>query len=1260
VATKRSGAGARRAGTFLLLAVALSAPVRAQLPFEVIGLADGLPQSQLPSMAQDRDGFLWIGTLGGLARFDGNAIETFTTKDGLPSNYIEEMLLDGDGTLWIGTVAGVARWRDRRLEPFPAAGSARCRALAEDAEGRIWIGTEEGVLRCEGESCTPVLGGPSSPRIVYDVLATARGTYAATSRGLFRVDEGGARQEACPPGLCEGARALAETPEGLWLGTSARGLWLRVGGDWRPVPLGPRGGRAVFRIYTGPSGTFYVATNDSGLFLRRPGAVAFERWSTENGLPSNVVNFAFEDREENVWVGTDIGGLARFRGHLVRNLGKAEGLPSDCVFSMSETAGEGDLWIGTLRGAARLRRGPEPRVVEVVGEAEGLANELVFRAENGPDGSLWVWSEGGLQRRAPGRTRLGPVDEAASAISTDVWGFAFDDAARLWVGSRRAEGGLALLRADGTWRVFDRLPDGTRITVTHALARRRAGGVWAAFGARVAACDGETVLPLPDPPAAMSSPYVNKLFEDAKGRLWAASGSGLARLEADGTWTLLTDRLGSPYVYFVGEDRTGTIWVGTTRGVYRLGAGDAVTPFTPDDGLAGWETNINAFHSDRDGVVWIGTVEGLSRYDPASHRPNAHPPRVVVESARLPGRTVSFPPALDLSWSERSLAFRVAVLSFRARGRTAYRARLEGLEETWLPTRREPELRYTNLPAGDLTLHVQGINESGLWGEVVSIPIRVRPPFWMTTWFRAAGLLLLAAAVAGTFRWRTLVLRRRNRELERVVAERTADLAAANEHLTTAQGEIARLLEASPAPSENVAHWSQALAADVASAIGAERIGIWEVQDGSVVPLSDVGLAPPSLEELRSGVPGSPRTPSPEGGTSVVPVAGMSSELRGALLVQGASVVCGETERRLVGGFAHQLGAALDMAHMRRQLAALREKREATLREMHDQGISTLQVCPSCGRCFDQTAEACPADGSPLETPRPLPYELLGRYRFERLIGQGGMATVFSARDTRLSRDVAIKLIRPEHFGDSELKARFEHEARSVARISHPGVIALFDSGELPDGSAFLVMEKLQGHDLAHYLSECGPGTPRQVAQLARQAGAALAAAHGAGVVHRDVKPGNVFLVDDPEGFRVKVLDFGLAKEMAHAKGLTRTGMVVGTPEYMSPEQVRGWNVDARTDVYSLAVVCYEALLGRRAIGGEDLGRIMANVIDEVPLPASTVLPGVPEEASAILALALAKDVLDRPPDVAAWAEAFAAALERMPEGLVAGWKLLD
>ena len=148
----------------------------------------------------------------------------------------------------------------------------------------------------------------------------------------------------------------------------------------------------------------------------------------------------------------------------------------------------------------------------------------------------------------------------------------------------------------------------------------------------------------------------------------------------------------------------------------------------------------------------------------------------MVESVRLPKRSFEFPSRLDLSWKERTLTFDIAVLSYRNRNRTAYRARMEGLESDWLPLRRLGELRYTNLPAGDLKLLLQPVNESGVWGGIVTLPIRVRPPFWMTLWFRLGGILFLLAAAIGVYRWRTLLLRRRNRELEREVGKRTAEL----------------------------------------------------------------------------------------------------------------------------------------------------------------------------------------------------------------------------------------------------------------------------------------------------------------------------------------------------------------------------------------------------------------------------------------------------------------------------------------------------
>ena len=192
------------------------------------------------------------------------------------------------------------------------------------------------------------------------------------------------------------------------------------------------------------------------------------------------------------------------------------------------------------------------------------------------------------------------------------------------------------------------------------------------------------------------------------------------------------------------------------------------------------------------------------------------------------------------------------------------------------------------------------------------------------------------------------------------------------------------------------------------------------------------------------------------------------------------------------------------------------------------------------------------------------------------------MGTVFEAWDEKLDRLVAVKVVKPEQLQNPTVRRRFVQEAHAIAAIRHPNVVDLFDSGELGDGSMFLVMERLHGRDLAdlHRLSGCG--TPAQVAALLRQGAAALGAAHRAGIVHRDIKPENVFLCREGVGFRVRLLDFGLAKRVDGDRKLTQSGLIVGTPAWMAPEQVSGREVDERTDVYSFAAVCYLALVGPR------------------------------------------------------------------------------
>ncbi|MBO0773029.1 MAG: serine/threonine protein kinase, partial [Actinobacteria bacterium] len=247
-----------------------------------------------------------------------------------------------------------------------------------------------------------------------------------------------------------------------------------------------------------------------------------------------------------------------------------------------------------------------------------------------------------------------------------------------------------------------------------------------------------------------------------------------------------------------------------------------------------------------------------------------------------------------------------------------------------------------------------------------------------------------------------------------------------------------------------------------------------------------------------------------------------------------------------------------------------------------------------------------------------------GRYRLDEPIAAGGVGEVWRGHDTVLGRAVAVKLLRPEYAQHPETLARFRAEARHAGGVSHPGIAQVYDYGD--DGQPFLVMELVDGPSLASVVAG-GPRAARDTMDVAAQTAAALAAAHAAGLVHRDIKPGNLLL--GPDG-QVKITDFGIAYAAGSAP-LTRTGTVIGTPAYLAPERVAGGPATPASDLYSLGVVCYECLTGQRPFTGTPVEIALAHQHGQLPpLP-----PQVPAEAAALVASLAAKDPAVRPASAA-------------------------
>ena len=277
-----------------------------------------------------------------------------------------------------------------------------------------------------------------------------------------------------------------------------------------------------------------------------------------------------------------------------------------------------------------------------------------------------------------------------------------------------------------------------------------------------------------------------------------------------------------------------------------------------------------------------------------------------------------------------------------------------------------------------------------------------------------------------------------------------------------------------------------------------------------------------------------------------------------------------------------------------------------------------MRLCATCGQRFSSDAAFCPFDGSKLSGGTEIQIARAGgdlalgavvggTYRIDALLGEGGMGMVFAVTHLKLNKRFALKLLKRELARDPETRARFLVEAQAAGQIRHPNVVEITDYASLPDGSAYMVMEYLEGQPLSRMIKLGGAIPAARAIHIVRDIASALQAAHDAGVVHRDLKPDNVFVLVGKDGRdHAKILDFGVAKVAGSAK-LTRTGMVFGTPHYMSPEQASGGEIDRRTDVYALGVIMYEMFTGRVPFEADTYMGVLTKHMFEAPVPPSQI-----------------------------------------------------
>lgn len=784
---------------------------------------DGLPQNSVQAIAQTPDGYVWIGTQDGLARFDGVAFTSFnrTNTPALKENYVYSLHVDRTGALWIGTSGGgVARMKDGAFTSFTTADGLTddtVLAIREDDAGNLWLGTGRGVtvLR-DGRFQAFAADAALARQRVMAVLPTRAGGiwFGTHSHGLGRWHDGRFTRLTTREGLSHDVVwSLYEDRAGvIWIGTMGGGLnrlergRLSVLAQADGLP-----GDSVLGTLEDRDGNLWIATDGHGLVRHAGGRLT--ALTRAHGLSNDTVWPLLEGDDGILWVGT-FNGLSQLRETPFVPVGRAEGLPDEIVLTVAEDRG-GDVWMGTnTRGLVRLRDGR----VRSYSKADGLLHDSVRSVYPDRRGNLWIGTMAGLNRFTAGRFRSFTARDGLS--SEKIMALYEDGDGVLWIGT--AGGGLNRL-ADGRLTALT-TNDGLADNRVLAITDRRAGGLWLATDGSGLSLYHEGRFTNYTTRDGLGHDHLEALHEDADGTLWiGTSGGGLSRFR-DGRFTTVTTRHGLPddVAHQILEDGEGRLWVSSNRGVYRVdkrelaevaeGRRAAVHPlvFGVDDGMRSSECNgasQPAGWRGADGRLWFPTLDGAVSVDPARLPGPMPAPRVLIEAVTVDGRAVTEADAV-LPPGSGALEFAYTALDYHRPAQLRFRYRLEGFDRDWVEAGARRTAYFTNIPPGRYRFRVSAARAGGPWSESgAEAAFRLQPRLYQTPWFRASALLGLAGliAVIVSGRWRRLAERARqlaalvqqreraeaevrhlNAALEDRVRERTRELESANRGLGAA------------------------------------------------------------------------------------------------------------------------------------------------------------------------------------------------------------------------------------------------------------------------------------------------------------------------------------------------------------------------------------------------------------------------------------------------------------------------------------------
>ncbi len=776
------------------------------------GIEEGLPQSSINTMLQDKDGSIWVGTMNGISKYNGLNFENFSKKNGLAENRVTSSCLDKKGNIWFGHWSGGITKYDVTTKTFSEVIpgtiklSKTITSIVTDSKGTIWFGTKgEGLLKNENGnfSCLTTQTGLVSNTIT-SLLEDKEGVlWIGTENGidLYKTKLSTFEGKLVSKSIkC----MLRDSRGNIWIGTSDQGIIRINAGDKRYINYTTSTGLAsnnIKTIFEALNGAIYIGTNSDGISKYVPQLEAsnykgsiFKTISTQQGLSNDHIYSIIQDREKNIWIGTQLN-LNQYFDEQFEIFGENDGLKNSLVWSVIQDKNK-NFWIGTEGGLVKfipdihtsqsssfdkfsdkLLPNASYRFTNKTGKNGEVLNTSALYEDI--KGNIWYSDFGrGVSRLNPVTNDIKHFTKETGLPVNEIYAINGDKDGNVWIGTNK--GGL--VKYDITSEKFKtyNIIDGIGSSQVYSIFRDSKNRMW--FGT----LSGN--LTMLDPQSGGSfktfstkEGYPNQftlcITEDKQGNLWFGSfDQGIYKYDGKSFKNYSTKNgLSSDTPFLLVCDDNNNLWIGTGLGIDRFNLKDETFKhYEKEDGFLGIEINPNSAFKDREGNLWFGSIVGLVKYNAKMEKSNFVEAITSIKDPRIFFQNVNIPTDHQFSWNQNHVTFDFIGTSLTNPKRVKYRYFLDGVDKDWSPIVKENSVTYPDLQPGKYAFYVRSSNNDGVWNkEPVTFRFEISAPFWKTSWFYFIVLIIIFAIAFGYIKFREKKLRRENIVLEQKVIART-------------------------------------------------------------------------------------------------------------------------------------------------------------------------------------------------------------------------------------------------------------------------------------------------------------------------------------------------------------------------------------------------------------------------------------------------------------------------------------------------------